>query len=172
MRNCIATLTLAFCATFGAAGASAASSPLLATPLLKDAAGHAARLDTYQGRVVLLNFWATWCVPCLAEMPELNRLSKSLDDKQAVVVGIAADELKEVQAFVKKLGIAYPIVVGDADQMFQWSATLGNVSEGLPYSVLIDRGGKIRWMKSGGRLTEKEARTEINKLLAASAAKN
>jgi len=135
-------------------------------PPLRDLAGHPVSLAAYRRRVVLVNFWATWCGPCRQEMPQLNQLSSRLDPKQAAVLGIAADDPAAVQAFVAKLGIKYAIATGDADQLFAWSAGLGNASEGLPFTVLLDRSGEILWTKSGGGLTAAEALTAINHLLA------
>jgi thiol-disulfide isomerase/thioredoxin len=134
-------------------------------PRLTDATGRVSSLSTYRGRVVLLNFWATWCVPCLKEMPDLNRVYAVLDPKRAVVVGVAADNVPEVAAFVARLGIRYPIYAGDPDKVFMWSARLGNAAEGLPYSVLLDAAGQVRWSKSGGRITEQEARDAIAKVV-------
>jgi thiol-disulfide isomerase/thioredoxin len=146
--------------------ATAAPAQIAQAPALRDLAGHPASLAAYRGRVVLVNFWATWCGPCRQEMPQLNQLSASLDPKQAAVLGIAADDPVAVRAFVAKLGINYAIATGDADQLFAWSAVLGNASEGLPFTVLLDRSGKVRWTKSGSGLTAAEALTAINQLLA------
>jgi peroxiredoxin len=99
-------------------------------------------------------------------MPELNRLYAHVDKRQIAVVGVAADEPADVKAFVAKLGIHYPIATGDPDQLFAWSAKLGNANEGLPFSVLLDATGKVRWTKSGGRLTAAEVSAVIDNLLA------
>jgi len=146
--------------------AAAAPAQTGQAPALRDLAGHPASLATYRGRIVLVNFWATWCGPRRQEMPQLNQLSSRFDPKQAAVLGIAADDPAAVQGFVAKLGIQYAIAIGDADQLFAWSAGLGNASQGLPFTVLLDRTGKIRWTKSGGGLTAAEALTAINHLLA------
>ena len=134
--------------------------PALVTP-----AGAGTSLDAYRGRVVLLNFWATWCGPCREEMPDLDRLDATLDHGQAVVVGVAANEPAEVRAFLAKLKVRYPIVVGAPDPVFAWTAKLGNRSLGLPFTVLLDSKGQLRWVKSGGKLTLAEAQAQIHKLL-------
>jgi thiol-disulfide isomerase/thioredoxin len=135
-------------------------------PALVGPAGASARLDVYRGRVVLLNFWATWCGPCREEMPDLDRLDATLDHQKAAVVGIAANEPAEVRAFLSRLKVGYPIVVGAPDPVLAWSATLGNDSLGLPFSVLVDGKGQLRWVKSGGKLTFAEAQAQFQKLLA------
>jgi thiol-disulfide isomerase/thioredoxin len=135
-------------------------------PALQDLNGQPTHLVVYKGRILFLNFWATWCAPCRQEMPELNQLSGRVDSHRVAIVGIAADDLPPVRAFIAKLGIQYPIATGDSDQLFAWSASLGNTNEGLPFSVLLDQTGKIRWIKSGGQVTAAEVHAAINKLLA------
>jgi thiol-disulfide isomerase/thioredoxin len=134
-------------------------------PPLVSPAGTSAGLDAWRGRVVLVNFWATWCGPCREEMPDLDRLDATLDHQKAAIVGIAANEAAEVRTFLKRLPVRYPILVGAPDPVLAWSAQLGNRSLGLPFSVLVDGKGQIRWVKSGGRLTYDEARAEMLKLL-------
>jgi len=149
-----------------AALATAAPAQIERAPTLRDLAGHPVSLAAYRGRVCLVNFWATWCGPCRQELPQLNQLSFRLNPKQAVVLGIAADDPVAVRSFVAKLGIKYAIATGDADQLFVWTEALGNVSEGLPFTMLLDQSGNIRWVKTGGGLTAAEALTAINRLLA------
>jgi peroxiredoxin len=99
-------------------------------------------------------------------MPDLDRLSAHYSSRRFTVLGVAADEPAEVQAFLTKLTVHYPIAVGDPDQVFAWSARLGNQSEGLPFSILLDKTGNIRWTKVGGRISVTELSTVIDKLLA------
>lgn len=165
-RRCALLCALAWTTLAQTTVAQAADSALDgALPALKTPAGAAQTLAAYRGRVVLLNFWATWCAPCREEMPELNRVDAALDHRRAAVVGIAADEVADVQAFLGKLKVQYPILVGAPDPVFAWSARLGNQAMGLPFSVLLDRQGKVRWMKSGGRLTQAEVQAEMARLL-------
>ena len=111
--------------------------------------GNEASLDDYAGRHVLLNFWATWCGPCRKEMPELSHLAERLDPGKAIVLDVAADEMDGVAAFVDEVPVAYPIVVGDPDELFMWSDELGNFVQGLPFSVLLDENGEAVWVKMG-----------------------
>lgn len=102
----------------------------------------------FNGEVLLLNFWATWCEPCRAEMPMLDQLHAELSDQGFQVVGIALDDVQQARAFVEKLGIEYPVLVGMADVMAT-GRVYGNRSGFLPYSVLIDRSEIIRWTHLG-----------------------
>lgn len=111
--------------------------------------GKDASLDSYAGRHVLLNFWATWCGPCRKEMPELSHLAERLDPEKAVVLGVAADDMDGVAAYVNEVPVAYSIVVGDPEKLFMWSAELGNFVQGLPFSVLLDGNGEPVWVRMG-----------------------
>lgn len=102
----------------------------------------------FQGQVVLINFWATWCKPCREEMPMLNQLQKDLGDQGFVVLGIAMDDVQRTKDFTEELGITYPILVGSMDVMAVGSA-YGNPSGVLPYSVLADRQGRVQWTHFG-----------------------
>jgi cyclase len=145
---------------------SQAAAPYLrGAPALVNLAGAPEGLEAYRGRVLLLNFWATWCAPCRQEMPDLDRLNAGLDHRQAAIVGVAADELPAVKLFVARIGVKYPVLTGNADAVFAWSGALGNAALGLPYSVLLDRDGTVRWSKSGGRVSVEEARTRIESLV-------
>ena len=100
------------------------------------------------GRVVLLNFWATWCVPCRAEMPMLAEIHETYAAREFSVIGIALDDVRQARDFATELGIGYPILVGAADVMATGLA-YGNQAGLLPYSVLVDRGGIVRWTHLG-----------------------
>jgi peroxiredoxin len=117
----------------------------------------------FDGAVVLVNFWATWCAPCRAEMPMLADLHRELAGSGFDVVGIALDEVDQVRSFAAELGIDYTILVGSTDVMMVVSQ-YGNRSGVLPYSVLLDREGIIRWVYHG-ELKEAELRQEISRLL-------
>jgi len=102
----------------------------------------------FAGKTTLINFWATWCVPCRAEMPMLMELHSEYAARGFQVVGIALDEVQQVNRFIKEINIGYPILVGQTDVMAT-SAAFGNVTGVLPYSVLVDKGGIIRWQHAG-----------------------
>ncbi len=105
---------------------------------LKTLQGKSVKLGDYRGKAVLLNFWATWCAPCKAEMPWLNDFQKQYGPKGLVVLGIAMDSTVDpVKEFTEKLKINYPILLGNqalADKYYV---------KALPVSIFIDRNGRI-----------------------------
>jgi peroxiredoxin len=113
----------------------------------------------FAGKTTLINFWATWCVPCRAEMPMLMELHSEYATRGFQVVGIALDDVQQVNRFIEEINISYPILVGEADVMAT-SAAFGNVTGVLPYSVLVDKNGIIRWQHAG-----EVDRDEISRLI-------
>jgi thiol-disulfide isomerase/thioredoxin len=113
---------------------------------LKDINGRTTRLSDYKGKVVLLNFWATWCVPCLKEMPDLIKWQQQYKGRGLQVIGITypPEELAEVRKFTKSMKVNYPVVMGD-------EATKAKFDDGdvLPITVVIDRNGAIRGVIRG-----------------------
>ncbi len=98
--------------------------------------------EAWAGRPLLINFWASWCGPCIEEMPELQRLSVQQGASGIQVIGIALDEPAAVREFLARIPVRYPILVdtpGPADA----SVRLGNLRGVLPYSVLIGADGRI-----------------------------
>jgi thiol-disulfide isomerase/thioredoxin len=104
-----------------------------------DIQGHEQRLQDYRGKWVLVNFWATWCPPCLEEMPDLIALHEAHKNIDLVVIGVALDSTKEsVVEFVAKKKVSYPIVFGN----YELAEQVGEV-EALPTSYLFDPAGKL-----------------------------
>jgi peroxiredoxin len=113
--------------------------------VLQDTQGHQQRLADYRGKWVLVNFWATWCPPCLAEVPELVSLHNAHKDKDLVVIGIAMDSTPEsVAEFARRKRISYPLVLGSEKDAVQ----IGQV-EVLPTSFLYGPEGKLEIMQVG-----------------------
>ncbi|RCS29234.1 TlpA family protein disulfide reductase [Rhodanobacter denitrificans] len=110
--------------------------------VLPDLDGKLHRLDDYRGRRVLLNFWASWCAPCLREMPALAEAQAKFGEQGAIVIGIAMDEPVHVRAFLAAHPVDYPILIGEMGPPSS-SLKLGNTRQILPYSVLIDADGRI-----------------------------
>ena len=107
---------------------------------LKDLSGKSVKLSDFKGKVVVLNFWATWCPPCQAEIPDFIALQNKFQGKDVAIVGISLDSLQptEVAAFVKKQGINYPVVMSSDDASAAYGADIG-----LPITYLIDGQGRI-----------------------------
>jgi thiol-disulfide isomerase/thioredoxin len=108
-----------------------------------DAAGKAHALSQWQGKPLLVNFWAPWCVPCVREMPELDALAKELKARQVNVIGIGIDTPANIAQFAQKLKISYPLYVagmGGTDLAREF----GNEAGGLPYTVLIGADGQVK----------------------------
>ncbi|AVR95267.1 TlpA family protein disulfide reductase [Pseudoduganella armeniaca] len=110
---------------------------------MPDDKGTQQALSQWQGKPLLLNFWAPWCAPCVQEMPELSQLQTGGKFKDLQVVGIGIDTPTNIAEFNKKFKIAYPLLVGGATGT-ELSRLLGNSQGGLPFTVLIGADGKVR----------------------------
>ena len=113
----------------------------------RDLDGRSRSLGEFQGRIVVLNFWATWCAPCREEMPGFQRLQGRWPG-QVQFVGISADDASKVAAFARGLGVTYPLWVG-GDEVAELSKRLGNRGSVLPYTVVLDRSGRVAAVKVG-----------------------
>ena len=105
-------------------------------------------IGEWDKRVVLVNFWATWCPPCKEEIPELIRLQKAYGDKGVQVIGVALQEAEEVRGFAAELGINYPVLTGEV-AVIEVAREYGNDFGALPYTVVFDAHGLIRFIKPG-----------------------
>ncbi|MBI1789220.1 MAG: TlpA family protein disulfide reductase [Acidobacteria bacterium] len=107
---------------------------------LTDASGKQVKLSDYRGKVVLLNFWATWCPPCRVEIPWFIEFQRTYGDRDFVVLGVSFDEdgWKAVQPFMEENKINYPVVIGGDDI----AALYGGLSS-LPTTLIIDKSGRI-----------------------------
>jgi len=107
---------------------------------LKDVNGKTVRLSDYRGKVVLLDFWATWCSPCQIEIPWFVDLERKNKDKGFAVLGVSMDDdgWESVKPFLAELRVNYRVVIGDSE-----TAQLYGGVDALPTTFLIDRGGKI-----------------------------
>jgi thiol-disulfide isomerase/thioredoxin len=111
-------------------------------------------LSEFRGKLTLVNFWASWCAPCLHEMPLLVKAQADYGARGLQIVGPAVDAPAAVRDIVKKFGIPYPVFVGD-DEVVKAMEALGNDMGVLPYSVLIAPDGKILERIYGGLSAER-----------------
>jgi thiol-disulfide isomerase/thioredoxin len=138
---------------------SPASSIQLEQIELPDLGGTPQSLKQWQGKLLLVNFWASWCPPCLDEIPIFLSLRKNYLDDGFEVVGISTDSVQDVMALRDSLNIDYPLLDGEKKGI-ALMASLGNKPGALPYSVLFDRHGKAVHFKTG-----KFRHQELQKLL-------
>jgi len=127
----------------------------------QDLKGAPVSLEQWRGKVVVLNFWATWCPPCREEMPALMRYQQRFAANGIQVVGIALDATDKVAAFGSELQVNYPLLVGGTE-LFKLMTALGNRAGALPFTVIIDRKGNFAGGHLGA-LTE----AQLEKLVAA-----
>lgn len=120
-------------------------------------------LDEYKEQVVLVNFWATWCPPCRAEIPEFIEAYNETSNKGFTVIGIALDQKELIEEFVNDFGVSYPIAYGNED-VSETSLKYGNTMGALPYNVVLNRKHEIVYAKPGP-LSKKHLHSLIDPLL-------
>jgi thiol-disulfide isomerase/thioredoxin len=109
---------------------------------LNDRLGVPTPIETWAGRSLVLNFWATWCAPCRREIPLLQALQGELAADDVTIVGIAVDHRDEVAAYAQQLKISYPLLVGEQDAL-DVAAQFGVKSPAFPFTVFTDRRGEV-----------------------------
>ncbi|MBN2732275.1 MAG: TlpA family protein disulfide reductase [Balneolaceae bacterium] len=123
--------------------------------------GETFRLSDQEGKVVLLNIWATWCPPCEEETPDLVDLYEKYRDKGVVFLGISIDEqgASVVKPFVKKYDVTYPITIDDGSIMDKYGPLMG-----VPTTYIVDAKGNLRYFATGA-VTKKEIEPRLEKLI-------
>lgn len=138
------------------------ASALLALSL-PDVAGKEQSIGQWRGKVVVVNFWATWCAPCREEMPEFVRAQTEFGSRGLQFVGIAVDQADKVDQFAKDLGLNYPTLIGGYGAV-ELSRTLGNRLAALPFTIIVDRQGQVVHTQLGP-LKSSQLRSIVSKLL-------
>jgi thiol-disulfide isomerase/thioredoxin len=109
---------------------------------LPDVAGREQSLGQWRGKVLVVNFWATWCVPCREEMPEFVKIQQELGGRGLQFIGVAIDQVDKVAAFASEIGLNYPALIGGYGAI-ELSKTMGNRLGALPFTIIVDRAGRI-----------------------------
>lgn len=125
---------------------------------MPDASGAPLAFARFAGQTLVVNFWATWCPPCVEEMPELSALHRELSPRGLQMLGIGIDSAARIADFAAKTPVSYPLVVAGLGGT-ELGKRLGNTNASLPFTVLIDRHGRITQRIPG--------RVDINALRAA-----
>jgi len=147
MKRLLAGLALGLGLTTGAYAAGFESRAATPAPALKarDMSGASKTLADYRGKVVVLNFWASWCPPCLREMPSMERLRVKMKGQPLEIVALASAEgPDDVKAFLSKMQLGFPILLdADGSNTQRWKVFA------LPTSFLLDRQGRVRYVLTG-----------------------
>jgi len=130
---------------------------------LANLSGGTETLEQWRGRVLVVNFWATWCAPCREEIPLFIQMQKRYGARGLQFVGVAIDQREPVAAFQREFGMNYPVLLGGLEAMELMRST-GNRTGVLPYTLVIDRAGQVASSKLGG-LKEDELESLIKRLL-------
>ena len=121
------------------------------------------KLAAWKGKVLVVNYWATWCPPCREEMPMFSALHEKYQANGVQFVGIGIDSVDKIREYQMSEKTAYPLLVGTLDAMRN-SQSLGNTAQALPFTVLINRQGQLDTVKLG-KLTEAELEARLQFLL-------
>jgi thiol-disulfide isomerase/thioredoxin len=153
----VATVSLAVGVALRLSGQDAMSNALppasaaggLMAARLPDIDGRPQPLEQWRGKVLVVNFWATWCAPCREEIPAFMKVQERWSAKGLQIVGIAIDETDKVRPYVAELKINYPILVGGLDGI-ELARQAGNRLGGLPFTVVFNREGATVHSQLGG----------------------
>ncbi|MCA1979018.1 MAG: TlpA family protein disulfide reductase [Thiobacillus sp.] len=128
--------------------AERAASAALWQTAYPDSRGRTQPLAQWRGKLVVVNFWASWCAPCREEMPDFDALRRQFHTRGVEIVGIAIDTPANVGSFLARQPVAYPILVGEGSA-HTLVRQLGNPAGALPYTIVLDRDGKLVYSHLG-----------------------
>ncbi len=127
-----------------------------------DPQGRVQALSQWRGKVLVLNFWASWCAPCREEMPDFDALRTQFQPNGVEFVGLAVDNAANVTQFLQHRPLSYPILIGEGAAS-NLARQLGNPSGALPYTIVLDRDGHIV-LKHLGRLPRATLEASLRKI--------
>jgi peroxiredoxin len=139
-----------------------AAANLLFAQSLPDAQGELQALNQWKGKILVVNFWATWCPPCVEEMPELVALQKEMASQNVQIIGIGIDSAANISEFSTKHAIDYPLYVAGMSGT-ELSRQFGNQAGGLPFTVIIAPDGQVKKTYLG-RLKMERLRKDLTSL--------
>ena len=125
---------------------------------LADLEGNPVSLSDFKGNVVVLNFWATWCPPCIAEIPDFVKVFNEFKDKDVQFIGVSNEDISTLKSFAAEYNINYPILVDDKNIMEIWGI------RAIPTTFVFDRDGQIVF-KNVGMMTREQIRNVIENIL-------
>ena len=125
--------------------------------------GKSVDTEKWRGKVLVVNFWASWCPPCVEEMPTLDKLQQEFLSKNVLFVGIGIDSPSNIRQFLEMTPVSYPIVIGGLEGS-NLSKQMGNAQGALPYTIIINAQGKATSSKLG-KINEDELRNAIKSAL-------
>ncbi|HLS57406.1 MAG TPA: TlpA disulfide reductase family protein [Zeimonas sp.] len=143
--------------------ADSAAVALLHGLTLPDAAGQPMSLAALRGQPTVVNFWATWCPPCVEEMPELSGLAAEFRERGVRIVGIGIDSAPNIRQFSEKTPVSYPLLVAGTSGL-ELVRRLGNTAGALPFTIVVAPDGRVAW-RTLGRFKAPELRAAILRTL-------
>ena len=130
--------------------------------VLPDILGVNQPMSQWRGKILVVNFWATWCPPCREEMPGFSRIAVKYASNGVQFVGISIDTLNNVIDFQKSAPVSYPLLIGTMD-IVQSTVSIGNTAQALPFTAIFDRSGNLHSVKLG-RLSEADLEKRLHVL--------
>ena len=141
--------------------ASATTAMELGRLRLPDRYGKTQSLEQWRDRILIVNFWATWCEPCREEVPDLLKIQAKYAAKSVQVIGIAVDSAAKVGQFADEYRIGYPLLIGGMG-VIDLIQRLGNTAGGLPYTIVMDASGRVV-TKHLGRISEAQLEAAVKR---------